>query len=87
MTTTVTVAEARANFSKLSSAVNASGESITVFRNSKPWVVISPARPSTPNIETSKAMAEAEEILSNPKKQRFTSFEDMMEGLKREADA
>ena len=40
---TVSVAEARNNFSRLSSAVVETGEPVTVFRNSRPWVVISPA--------------------------------------------
>lgn len=42
---TVSVAEARNNFSRLSSAVVETGEPVTVFRNSRPWVVISPAEP------------------------------------------
>lgn len=37
-----TVAEARANFSKIAARVNDTGETVTVFRNSKPWVVIAP---------------------------------------------
>ena len=39
---TATVAETRANFSKIASTVNATGKPVTVFRNSKPWVVIAP---------------------------------------------
>lgn len=37
-----TVAEARANFSKIAAAVSDSGRPVTVFKNSKPWVVIAP---------------------------------------------
>ena len=40
---TVSVAEARNNFSKIGSEVVRSGKSVTVFRHSKPWLVISPA--------------------------------------------
>lgn len=40
---TVSVAEARSHFSKIGAFVVNTGESVTVFRNSKPWVVISPA--------------------------------------------
>ena len=40
---TATVAETRANFSKIAHGVTATGKPVTVLRNSKPWVVISPA--------------------------------------------
>jgi len=39
---TATVAETRANFSKIASAVSRTGRPVTVLRNSKPWVVITP---------------------------------------------
>lgn len=42
---TVSVAEARNNFSRIGAAVVESGNPVTVFRNSKPWLVISPAAP------------------------------------------
>lgn len=38
----VSVADARAQFSKIAAMVNETGESVTVFRNSKPWVKITP---------------------------------------------
>ena len=40
---TATAAEARTNFSRIASAVSETGERVTVFKNSKPWVVIAPA--------------------------------------------
>ena len=40
---TATVAEARANFSKIARGVIETNQPVTVLRNSKPWVVISPA--------------------------------------------
>lgn len=40
---TATAAEARTNFSRIASAVSETGERVTVFKNSKPWVVIEPA--------------------------------------------
>ena len=40
---TATAAEARTNFSRIASAVSATGERVTVFKNSKPWVVIAPS--------------------------------------------
>ena len=39
---TATVAETRANFSKIASTVNALGRPVTVFKNSKPWVLVAP---------------------------------------------
>lgn len=39
---TASVAEARANFSRIAAAVSRTGRPVTVFRNSKPWVAIVP---------------------------------------------
>ena len=44
---TATVAETRANFSKIAHEVTATNRPVTVLRNSKPWVVISPADTSS----------------------------------------
>lgn len=55
---TATVAETRANFSKIASTVNALRRPVTVFKNSKPWVVIAPVNAGygdhIPNIDWSK---------------------------------
>ena len=55
---TATVAETRANFSKIAMVVNSTGKPVTVFRNSKPWVVIAPVGSGygdhIPNIDWSK---------------------------------
>ncbi len=87
MPTTVSAAEARANFSKIGAIVNSTGEPVTVFKNSQPWLVISPAKEPTPNEETLQAMRDAEKIISDPNRQRFVSLLEMMDELKREADA
>ena len=39
----ITTAEARTNFSRIASTVSETGQRFTVFKNSKPWAVISPA--------------------------------------------
>ena len=39
---TATVAETRANFSKIARTVNETGRPVTVFKNSKPWVLVAP---------------------------------------------
>jgi antitoxin (DNA-binding transcriptional repressor) of toxin-antitoxin stability system len=41
---TVSASEARTNFSKLGERIVQTGEAVTVFKNSKPWLVISPAQ-------------------------------------------
>ena len=55
---TATVAETRANFSKIASTVNALGKPVTVFKNSKPWVLIAPVGKGygdrIPNIDWAK---------------------------------
>ena len=55
---TATVAETRANFSKIAATVNALGRPVTVFKNSKPWVLVAPVDRGygdrIPNIDWSK---------------------------------
>lgn len=55
---TATVAETRANFSKIATTVSTTKRPVTVFRNSKPWVVIAPITSGygdhIPNIDWSK---------------------------------
>ena len=81
-TQTVTVAEARANFSRIGEAVNKTGEPVTVFRRSKPWLVITPAADfNEPNEETQAAMIEADAILSDRSRKHFKTFEDMMAAI------
>ena len=42
-TLTATASEARANFSQIASGVFETGQPVTVFKNSKPWVEIVPS--------------------------------------------
>lgn len=39
---TATAAEARTSFSRIATTVSETGNRVTVFKNSKPWVVIAP---------------------------------------------
>ncbi len=41
---TATVAETRANFSKIAATVRETGQPVTVFKNSKPWVLVAPIK-------------------------------------------
>ncbi len=43
MAITMGLAEAKNNFSRVTAEVNRSGRPVTVLKNNKPWVVISPA--------------------------------------------
>ena len=47
---TIGIAEARANFSRVTSEVNATRKPVTVLKNNKPWVVISPVTPSAADV-------------------------------------
>lgn len=85
---TASVRDARNNFSKIAKEVNATGQPVTVFRNSRPWVVISPAASEVPNAATMQAFAEAEAITADPNHVPYETFEDMMAALdKATADA
>ena len=41
--TTVGLAEAKNNFSRITAEVNRSGKPVTVLKNNRPWVTIAPA--------------------------------------------
>lgn len=41
---TVSASEARANFSKLGDEITRTGKPVTVFKNSRPWLVITPVQ-------------------------------------------
>ena len=41
--TTIGLAEAKNNFSKVTAEINRTGRPVTVMKNNKPWVVIMPA--------------------------------------------
>ena len=45
MAITIGLAEAKNNFSRMTAEVNRTGRPVTVLKNNKPWVVISPATP------------------------------------------
>ena len=80
MTITVTAAEARSQFSRIANQVSATGVPVTVFRNSRPWVVIQPIAGPKPTPATAQAMDEAQELLASPP--RFTGYEDFMTALR-----
>ena len=46
-TLTMGLAEAKNNFSRVTSEVNKTGRSVTILKNNKPWVVIQPVQGSS----------------------------------------
>ena len=78
MPTTVTASDARSQFPRIAQTVSETGEPVTVFKNSRPWVIIQPASPTTLPQSTRQAMQDAEHIAKTP---RFTQFEDLMTAL------
>ncbi|MDR0416714.1 MAG: type II toxin-antitoxin system Phd/YefM family antitoxin, partial [Propionibacteriaceae bacterium] len=90
---TVTAADARAHFARIADQVSRTGEAVTVFKNSRPWVMIVPTAVSQaetelppavprPNAGTRRSMAEGEAILARGA--RFEGYADLMAAL--EAD-
>lgn len=47
MAITMGLAEAKNNFSRVTAEVNRTGRPVTVMKNNKPWVTISPAATQT----------------------------------------
>ncbi len=84
---TVTMSEAKTHFSRITAAVNASGEPVMVFRNSKPWVEIRPLASDAARTlsalpeETREAMAQAEAMLADDNHERFTTIEALFDDL------
>ena len=80
---TASMTDARAKFPALAKQVVVSGEPVTVFKDSKPYIVISPAITFDENVgntETVDAMHEAERMM-NRKKHSYTSNADMYADL------
>lgn len=47
---TMGLAEAKANFSKVTAEVNRTGRPVTILKNNRPWVVIAPVNPSAVDV-------------------------------------
>jgi prevent-host-death family protein len=80
---TASAADARANFSRIAGEVARSGVPVTVFKNSRPWVVIQPAVPEIPNAATRAAVQEGRGMAE--RQPRFEGFADMMAALNADA--
>jgi antitoxin (DNA-binding transcriptional repressor) of toxin-antitoxin stability system len=82
MPLTVTTAEARADFSRIANAVAATGEAVTVFKHSRPWVQIAPVDAALwseiPNAATQTAMEAAESMRG---KARFSTATELLAAM------
>lgn len=82
---TVTMTEAKTNFSRLSTMVNETGTPITVLRRSRPWVEISPVAPGEARLalpdETREALGQARDIAQDPDRERFRTLDDLYRDL------
>jgi prevent-host-death family protein len=82
---TITASEARANFSKLGDEIVRTGEPVTVFKNSKPWLIITPAK--TPegagmtNKGDSKGLSTEEQALIAWSDTFVNEYQDVFEAL------
>lgn len=67
ITNTVSVSEARANFTKIGRQVSETRKPVTVFKGSTPYLVISPAPiAEAPNAETLEAFSDLENKRKDP---------------------
>ena len=53
---TIGLAEAKNNFSRVTAEVNRTGRPVTVFKNNRPWVTISPAAGAAASDTVSQAV-------------------------------
>jgi prevent-host-death family protein len=72
---TVSASEARANFSKLGEQIAKTGVPVTVFKNSKPWVVIMSATREAEEIPAHELKEKALRIASEIDQEYFDVFE------------
>ena len=80
ITNTVSVSEARANFTKIGRQVSETRKS--VFKGSTPYLVISPAPlAKEPNEETLEAFRELEEIRKDPSHRTHEDADELFAAL------
>jgi antitoxin Phd len=74
---TVSASEARANFSKLGEEIVRTGKPVTVFKNSKPWLVITraEAEKSKRVVGVDELKAQALQIAAEVDREYFDVFE------------
>ena len=83
--TTIGMADAKTNFSRITANVNKTGIPVTVFKNNKPWVEIRPLanddKFSAFPEDTKQAIAETEAMLDDPSHVTFKTAEELFSSL------
>jgi antitoxin Phd len=74
---TVSASEARANFSKLGEEIARTGKPVTVFKNSKPWLVMAPAIEKEEKAAKRVEISEAVRIAAEVDAEYFNVFETL----------
>jgi antitoxin Phd len=82
-TMTVSASQARAEFSKLGEEIVRTGKAVTVFKNSKPWLVISPAAQPEGgvNMDTNRELTQEEKDLLEWTGDFVEEYRDVFEAL------
>jgi len=84
---TVSASEARSNFAKLGKQVATTGQPITVFKNSKPWLIISPAQSSVENtmidLDENRGLSKEEQALMASTDKFIEEYHDVFQALAR----
>lgn len=81
-TKTVSVSQARANFTQIGRLVNETREPVTVFKGSTPYLVISPAPVvEVLNGESQEAFADLKAMRENPDDKPYTSEDELFAAL------
>lgn len=82
---TIGMADAKTNFSRITANVNKTGIPVTVFKNNKPWVEIRPLASddnfSTLPNGTKEAILETEKLLNDPSRVTFKTAEELFSSL------
>ncbi len=82
ITNTVSVSEARANFTKIGRQVSETRKPVTVFKGSTPYLVISPAPlAEEPNEETLEAFQELEKMRKDPTCKTYDNADEFFAAL------
>lgn len=84
---TIGVTDARANFNKLTNEVAKTGQPVTIYKNNKPFVVVSPASYcGITNAETIDALEQSDQLIHDEQHQFYGSVEDFMDALDKAVD-
>lgn len=78
---TATLVDTKNNFSKVTSHINETGDSVTVLKNGRPWVRIEPLACDAEQVANRRARAQVEEMLSDPTSESFDDIQDLFDAM------